>query len=187
MKKKLIYLIILIVTAGCTKILWEKPVYQEDVKNYSVVSDRNLLIMNGKGKNSYIFDISTSLKEILLLGSELQFVSTYKNFEEDEQKVITGIWELFIDLPENSLTSNRLRELGFVQTEDGLNYQTQLNGKVYVQKNNFTRDFDGEQYIHVIAPPSKRSQKEKVLLTPFAVLADVWAAVAMLAILVSIF
>ena len=178
MKQGLIYLLALMMMTGCTVMLWDEPLPPtakasgyHAASGYYVGSDNNLLLIRDQRKNNYIFDITTSFKEILLLDRKLKFQAVHKNFKVDEANIITGNLELFIDLPENSFTANKLKKLGFVRTEKGLNYQTQLIGKLYELETNF-RVVSEENSSLVITEQGEFSVAEKILLSPFTILVD---------------
>ncbi|WP_317918671.1 hypothetical protein [Vibrio sp. MACH09] len=162
--------------------MWEPPTYNEKVKGYYVVPDKDLLIIDGE-KYSYIFDILTDFKAILSVSHELEFQATYRNFKIDKNNIVSGELELFVELTNDSPKLEKLLDLGFVQRKKGIIYNTHLSGKLYKLEGNLeVTSFDKEQYITVETPEGGITAVGKVILTPVAVTADAIAVISVLSL-----
>jgi hypothetical protein len=171
----------LISTSGClerslTKKLYEPNKYDETVISFLITEDGSKFVILGT-KYHYIFDSSTSLKQVLM-GSFRSVVDTQlSNFYITRDNVVTGDYTLSVLVNSSEEQQKSALNAGFTtDNTPGLSLSGHLKGIRYStegfpsigQPHNFNRPY----IVSITEQDSRSILAGKILLTPITVAAD---------------
>lgn len=181
LKKIFAFILIITLLSACsTKMLWENSKYRDTITKFLITSDSEKLIVLGK-RYHYIFPIDKNLKNILESQERKLLTPLFKDLIVDENNDIRGNYSLVYNATDKlDINSKWLLANGFKikKIADSIKtsyiYNGKLSGTRYLptEKVSFNHTFNKNYEIVVEIEPSNLDIAGRILATPITVAED---------------